>query len=146
MNVLVDTSVWSSALRKRTLAKAELSNVAELKELIHEARVVMIGPVRQELLSGISDDRKFSLVKERLQAFEDLSISQSDYEKAAEFFNACRRKGIQGSHIDFLICAVAFNNKLSIFTTDKDFQNYASILEIVLHHIRGKADIPGETR
>ncbi|RLD30920.1 MAG: PIN domain nuclease, partial [Bacteroidetes bacterium] len=136
MRVLIDTSVWSLALRKKTLTSNEKKVVRELEELIYELRAVVTGPVRQELLSGISDESKFNNLKEKLFAFEDLPLGQEDYEKAAEFNNNCRRKGIQGSHIDFLICAAAINNKISIFTTDKDFENYKKVISIRLHNIR----------
>jgi len=136
MKVLVDTSVWSLALRKKTLTSNEKKCVKELQELIYELRAVVIGPIRQELLSGLSDEKKFSNLKDKLLAFEDLSLGQEDYEKAAEISNICRRKGIQGSHIDFLICAAAINNNLSIFTTDKDFENYKKVINIRLHDIR----------
>jgi len=126
--VLVDTSVWSIAMRRR-----EQSEIAgKLTELILESLVVMIGPVRQELLSGISDEDVFGNLKSRLQPFEDLTITTGDYETAAEYFNICRKNGIQGSHTDFLICALACNNDLLIFTTDKDFQHYAKYLPIRL--------------
>ena len=51
MNVIVDTSVWSLALR-RTPARTS-AEAAELAELIREGRVAMIGAVRQEILSGV---------------------------------------------------------------------------------------------
>lgn len=136
MRVLIDTSVWSLALRKKTLSPNEKKVVKELKELIYELRVVIIGPIRQELLSGLSDEVKSNDLKEKLKAFDDLQLGQEDYEKAAELSNNCRRKGIQGSHIDFLICAAAINNKISIFTTDKDFVNYKKVISIRLHDIR----------
>ena len=136
MRILVDTSVWSLALRKKTLAPKEKKVVKELKELIYELRAVIIGPIRQELLSGLSDEAKSDDLKEKLRAFDDISLGQEDYEKAAELSNKCRRKGIQGSHIDFLICAAAINNKISIFTTDKDFENYKKVISIRLHNIR----------
>ena len=136
MNILVDTSVWSLALRKKKLTKAEQKIVNEFKEIIHELRVAIIGPIRQELLSGISNEQKFVLLKEKLRSFEDLFINQNDYELAAEISNRCRINGIQGSHTDFLICAVALNNNLSIFTTDKDFSNYERYTDIKLHQIR----------
>ena len=136
MKILVDTAVWSLALRKKTLTTEEESIVKELKELIYELRAVIIGPIRQELLSGISDEAKFDNLKEKLRAFDDLSLDKEDYEKAAEFSNICRRKGIQGSHIDFLICAVAINNNIRIFTTDKDFENFKQLININLHKIR----------
>ena len=136
MRILVDTSVWSLALRKKTLTPKEKKVVKELKELIYELRAVIIGPIRQELLSGLSDEAKSDDLKEKLKAFEDISLEQEDYEKAAELSNKCRRKGIQGSHIDFLICAAAIKNKISIFTTDKDFENYKEAISIRLHNIR----------
>jgi predicted nucleic acid-binding protein len=46
--------------------------------------------------------------------------------------NQCRRKGVQGSTIDFLICAVAAIEELQILTTDSDFLRYAKHLPIKL--------------
>ena len=136
MKILVDTSVWSLALRKKKLTKKEQSIVDEFTEIIRELRVSIIGPIRQDLLSGISDNEKFHLLKDKLQSFEDYSITQNDYETAAELSNICRRNGVQGSHIDFLICSVAINNDFSVFTTDKDFNNYKKHIGIKLHQIR----------
>ena len=104
--------------------------------MIDEGRAVLIGPVRQEILSGISSPSQFSLLKERLRAFDDLTLKTDDYELAAEFFTKCRKTGIQGSHVDFLICAAAKNHTLSIFTSDQDFSNYSRILKIELHQPR----------
>jgi predicted nucleic acid-binding protein len=136
VKILVDTSVWSLALRKKTLTQNEENIVTELKELIYELRAVVIAPIRQELLSGISDENKFRNLRDKLRVFEDLSLKTKDYERAAEIFNICRKNGIQGSHTDFLICAVAINNNISIFTTDKDFENYKKHVKIKLHAIR----------
>jgi len=136
MKVLVDTSVWSLALRKKTLTDEEKKIVCEFTELIKEFRVVMIGPVRQELLSGISSESKYNDLRTKLSYFEDTVIETKDYEKASEVFNLCRKKGVQGSHIDFLICAVAINRDLSIFTTDKDFQEYTKAVDLRLHTFR----------
>lgn len=128
MKVLVDTSVWSLALRRK-----EAGEVAgKLAQLIMDSMVVMIGPVRQELLSGISDESVFLNLKSKLEQFDDLPITTHDYETAAGFYNTCRRNGVQGSHIDFLICSVASSNDLLIFTTDQDFFRYACHLPIRL--------------
>ena len=126
MKVLVDTSVWSLALRRNEPGDIE----KKLTELILESLVVIIGPVRQEILSGISDKAAYDKLKARLQSFDDLTITTTDYETAAEYFNICRKNGVQGSHTDFLICAVAVNNDLLIFTTDDDFEHYAKHLPI----------------
>lgn len=96
MRILVDTSVWSLALRKKTLTANEKKVVKELKELIYELRAVIIGPIRQELLSGLSDEAKFNDLKEKLKAFDDISLQHGDYEKAAELSNKCRKKEYKG--------------------------------------------------
>jgi hypothetical protein len=105
--VLVDTSVWSLALRKKDATESEQRIIAQLSTLILDLDLVIIGPVRQEILSGISDQKKFTTLRERLSIFEDFPITTHDYEVAAQFLNECRNHGIQGSYIDFLICAVA---------------------------------------
>lgn len=129
MKILVDTCVWSQVLRHKS-PDPELA--IKLKDFIKDGRVVMIGSIRQELLSGISDASQFNKLKEVLSAFEDVSLKTKHFIKAAEFSNICRNKGIQGSTIDFLICAVSHLENLIIFTTDKDFENYKRYLPIKL--------------
>ncbi len=137
MKVLVDTPIWSLALRReKALSRGEQVFIAELNELINEVRVALIGPIRQELLSGISNDEQFRILKEKLRPFEDLALTQTDYERAAEFYNVCRKAGIQGSQIDFLICSVSVGNEVPIFTTDKDFLYYKKQLPILLYQPR----------
>jgi len=129
MKVLVDTCVWSRALRYKS-SDAEITE--KITKLIKSGSVVMIGPIRQELLSGIADVSQFDKLKDRLSAFEDIPLEGDHFIKAAEFSNTCRKKGVQGSTIDFLICAVAVIENLVIFTTDKDFENYRKYLPITL--------------
>jgi len=130
MKVIVDTCVWSSVLRRDKIANREIEK--KLIALILNNDALIIGPIRQEILSGYSDKKKFSELQNKLEAFPNLEIIDIDYIVAAEFSNDCRKKGIQGSHIDFLICAVAYRYKLPIFTTDKDFLNYSKYLDIKL--------------
>lgn len=134
MNVLVDTSVWSLALRRAR--RIDDAVPRELAELIREGRVVLIGPVRQELLSGIKSKPQFEQLREHLRAFPDLELEPADYEDAASAYNRCRERGIQGSNTDFLICAAAMRRELSIFTTDGDFKHFARALRFELHEVR----------
>ena len=132
MRVIVDTSVWSLAFRKKEKTEIEIKLINYLSELVRDLRVVMIGPIRQEILSGISDEKKFVELQSKLSVFSDWSIETEDYELAAKYYNKCRKNGIQGSHIDYLICAVAFNSNFSILTLDNDFDNYKKYTGIVL--------------
>jgi predicted nucleic acid-binding protein len=134
VNVLVDTSVWSLAFRRAKRVDDEAPR--ELAELISEGRVVLLGPVRQELLSGMKAKVQFELLRNHLRAFPDLELESADYEEAAAAFNRCRERGIQGSNTDFLICATAMRRKLAIYTTDRDFRQYAKVLKLELHEPR----------
>jgi predicted nucleic acid-binding protein len=137
MNALVDTSVWSLALRRKPkdLTAAEQSIVDELADLTREGRARIIGLIRQELLSGIRTGAQYEKLRLALRAFPDEPIGTADYEAAAKASNDCRSKGIVAS-VDALICQVALARQWSIFTTDPDFKAYASVLPIMLHSVR----------
>lgn len=134
MKIIIDTCVWSLALRRNE--PQDNGYVKELKELINEVRAQLVGPVRQEILSGIKSKKQFNLLKSHLESFEDLELEREDYELAAEYFNIARKKGIQGSNTDFLICAISTRRDMPIFTTDKDFSNFQAVLPIKLHSPR----------
>lgn len=134
MRVLVDTSVWSEALRRANTVESDV--VREFRSLILEHRVEILGPIRQEVLSGLREDAQFEKLEKHLAAFPDLPLASEDCIMAAKFFNICRAKGVQGSNTDFLICAVAVRRQLAIYTTDRDFSLFAKRLPIVLHESR----------
>jgi predicted nucleic acid-binding protein len=138
VNVLVDTSVWSIALRRSPhhLSTTEQTFVVELKELINEDRAKILGVVRQELLSGIRHPAQFATIHEILRSFPDESLNTSDYEAAAIASNQCRAKGLAVSVVDMLICAVAQSRAWPIFSLDPDFQLYSKVLSLKLHTIR----------
>jgi predicted nucleic acid-binding protein len=136
MKVLVDTSVWSRALRRpknATFSAEHQTVVTVLADLMRDGRAVMMGAIRQELLSGIKSQAGFESLKSTLTAFEDVPLTKQDYEKAAEVFSTCRANGVQGSSTDFLICAVSINHQLPIFSVDNDFQMYRQWLPLLLH-------------
>lgn len=128
--VIVDSDVWSEAFRK---AKGEPSlELLFLREIVAEMRVQMLGCVRQEVLQGMKNRAVFERVREQLRSFPEREVKAEEYELAAEFFNTCRSKGIQGSSTDFLICACSVTWGLPILTKDKDFQLYAQHLPLKL--------------
>jgi len=135
MNVLVDTPVWSLALRRKPsdLNPLERRLIESLAELIREGRVQLVGPVRQELLSGIREEAQFRRLRDYLRAFPEQVLAAEDYEEAAQMNDRCRNRGVAGSAVDFLICAAAQRRGWSILTTDRDFQNYAAVLPLRLY-------------
>jgi predicted nucleic acid-binding protein len=131
MSVIVDTAIWSLALRRNT-PEVNAAVVDRLRSLIASQQVVMLGAIRQEVLSGLRTPEQFERLRNTLRAFPNVDLIATDYELAAEFFNTCRRNGIQGSNTDSLICAVAHRRNYRIFTTDNDFRNFQTHLPIVL--------------
>ena len=135
MSVLVDTSVWSLALRRQTrdLNPREAAVTLSLDDLIHKGKAQIVGSVRQEILSGIREESQFLKLRDALRSFRDTPLASEDYEQAAHMSNLCRRHGVAGSAIDFLLCAIASRRHWTIFTTDRDFNRYARLLAIKLY-------------
>ena len=129
--IIIDTCIWSLALRGSKPRDRKVAAI--LTQLIEQNRATILGPIRQEVLSGYSEFEKFKELKKKLVHFPNEIILDVDYETAAEYSNLCRRNGVQGSHIDFLICAVAARTKMKIYTTDKEFSKYASYLPISIY-------------
>jgi len=121
MRVLVDTSVWSLALRRKKTARLneqERQLQDALLEAIQNGLVAMIGPIRQELLSGIKDPTQFAQVRLALEPYRDEELEAADYEEAARLYNLCRSKGMECGPVDMLICAVAIRRKWRVLAND----------------------------
>ena len=122
MKVIVDTCVWSLWLRRRDESRLNANEqqiVAELREAVAERRAKILGPIRQEILSGIRNAVQFAKTAGLLDPFLDEVIETSDYVDAARLFNLCRDRGVQCGPVDILICAVAARNHYGILTYDQ---------------------------
>ena len=104
--ILVDTPIWSLALRRRP----------------HD-----LNPGEERHV------REWERLRAALRPFPDLPITTDHYEWAAQAFNRCRAKGIAGSAIDLIICAVSGAYGAPIYTTDVDFRRYTTVLKLKLH-------------
>ncbi len=133
MKILIDTCVWSLALRRGTeanLTREEQQIVAALAEAIRDGRVAILGPIRQEILSGIKEPAQFEKLLCTLEFFPDEPLTTADYEDAARLFNLCRSRGLQCGPIDILLCAVARRRQWSILTSDRALLRCLDIVNI----------------
>lgn len=122
--LLVDTSVWSLALRRD--APSSEPEVQHLKDALLGADVVVTtGLVLQELLQGFSGAKASAQIIERFAALPLLQPSREDHVSAAELRNACRRAGVQLGTIDALIAQLCIRHELTLLSTDKDFKSAA---------------------
>jgi hypothetical protein len=131
LSVLIDSCVWSQALRRKVVL--ETSVLEELLRLLSDEPISVPGIVRMEVLSGIASQQRFRQVREELGKFPMLRTSGADYDLAAEYFNKCMAGGVQPTTVDMLITALAVRRKMRVFTTDHDFLHYAKHLPVKLH-------------
>lgn len=124
MTLLVDTSVWSLALRRD--AQASEPEVQELKAALFGTDIVVTtGLVLQELLQGFSGAKAQTQIVERFAALPLLQPDREDHIGAAALRNACRQAGVQIGTIDALLAQLAIRHDLTLLTTDKDFTHAA---------------------
>ncbi len=125
MRVLVDTSVWSLALRRQSAAVN--AEAVLLRSLIERgADIFLLGVILQEILQGIKVPRDFTRLKEYFAVFPLIELTREDYIKAAELKNHLMKKGKQASTIDALIASAAISYDCSLFTADQDFSYIAA--------------------
>jgi predicted nucleic acid-binding protein len=124
MTLLVDTSVWSLALRRD--AKSNAPQVGALRGALGGAEsVVTTGLILQELLQGFAGPRARRDILERFGALPLLTPDRQDYIDAADLRNRCRRAGIQLGTIDALLAQLCVRHQLTLLTTDNDFDSAA---------------------
>ncbi len=133
MRILADSCVWSAVLRRGSLPLDPVR--AEMERLIGDGAVELVGPIRQEVLSGVRSESQFEALREALDLIPEIGIRSEDYVEAARLYNLCRSRGIQGSGADFVICAVAMREEVPVFTVDADFERYATVFPLPLHRL-----------
>ena len=132
--IVVDTSVWSLALRRARADVPPHPAVVLLKELIaQEADLCIPGIVLQEVLSGVRHQAQFDKLRAALHPFSVEPASEDVHVRAAEMFNACQRAGVSATAIDCLIAATAERLQAKVLAVDGDYQHIATVvpLEIV---------------
>lgn len=124
MTLLVDTSVWSLALRRDV--EVTTPEVRALKEaLLGSDAVVTTGIVLQELLQGFAGPKAQQQIIEKFAALPLIRPDRDDHIAAAALRNTCRRAGVQLGTIDALLAQLAIRHDLVLLTTDQDFVHAA---------------------
>lgn len=131
MRVLVDTSVWSLALRKD--GPADHPAVRSLTALLDAGEdVFLLGIILQEILQGFRREDVARRLARRLEPFELLPLERRHYEAAARLRRKCVTSGITPSTIDCLIGAAALEHRCRLLTTDEDFRHIARVTKLQL--------------
>ena len=122
MSLLVDTSVWSLALRRD--AELHVLEVVALRNaLLGTDQIFSTGLVLQELLQGFAGPKARESILERFTALAFIEPDRQDHVEAAEIRNTCRRNGVQIGTIDALLIQLCKKHDLQLLTTDNDFRS-----------------------
>lgn len=123
MTVLVDTSVWSLALRGDSPTNSPA--VVRLTLAIESDLVVTTGLIVQELLQGFLPHLTQTEIRRRFSALPVVQPTRDDHIEAADLRNTCRRAGVQLGTIDALIAQLCIAHDLELLSTDRDFVHAA---------------------
>jgi len=135
MKILIDTSIWSLALRRQS--GVVNSESVMLRTLIEQGEDIrLLGIILQEVLQGIKNPKDYHVLKDYLDAFPLIELTREDYIKAAELKNRLIKKGKQISTIDALIASASISYSCYLFTTDKDFEHIAQHSSLKLFRLR----------
>lgn len=132
MNVLVDTSVWSLALRRDTPDPDAVS--ALTRSMDRGDLLVTTGIIVQELLQGFRGPRQRERLIERFSTFPLIVPDLTDHIEAASLQRTCRHAGIQVQTIDVLLAQLAIRHDLDLLTTDGDFDLIARCSPLRILH------------
>ena len=124
MMLLVDTSVWSLALRRDIAAtQPEVRHLQQA--LLGGQTVVTTGLVLQELLQGFSGPKARGQIIDCFSSLPLVHPDRQDHVDAAALRTNCRQGGVQIGTIDALLAQLCIRHQLTLLTTDQDFAHAA---------------------
>jgi predicted nucleic acid-binding protein len=131
VRVVVDTSVWSLALRRH--GPADHPAVSRLQAFLSSGEdLFLTGMILQEILQAFRSETMAAQIAEYLEPFPLLPIEPDVCLAAARLFRQCREHGLGVSTIDCHIAASAIENRCQLLTTDRDFERMVRISQLQL--------------
>ena len=113
--IVVDASVWIDFFRGASSREKEILKGA----LESFNRIALCGPVLQEVLQGIRDDREHKIQLLRFSKFPYLEATRRTWSRASSLYRGMRRRGFTLGAFDTIIAAVCLENNLPLLTSDR---------------------------
>jgi len=119
---VVDSSVWIAFFRDVSSREVELL----ARSLQQVDRVLMCGPVLQEVLQGLKSGRDFKKERLRLSKYRFLEATSWTFARGAGLYRRMRKKGFALGPFDTIIAAVCLEYNVALLTLDRtDFEPLA---------------------
>jgi len=125
--LVADTSAWVEYLR-RTESSADLA----LNDAIETQGVLLLEPVKAELLVGARSNAEARELRRLLEGFDvELVRPRDDFEAATDLYQRCRTAGMTPRGlIDCLISAMAARTGRPLLHHDRDLTPLAAVAGI----------------
>ncbi len=131
MNILVDTSVWSQALRRDSPSNSR--EIGRLRQALQGGEMVFsTGLVLQELLQGFNGPKARQRIIDTFAALPFIVPEKRDHIDAADLRIKLRQKGVKGGMIDVLLAQLCLRHRLSMLSLDDDFAHMARHIPLSL--------------
>lgn len=124
MNVLIDTSAWIEALRKKGDEKVR----AKVQELLVSGEARVCEPILLELFHGAQGKEEIKTIKELSSTIPLLSCNESVYSLSFDLAQKLRAKGVTVPAMDILIYATAKHYNTGLFHKDSDYTLIEKVL------------------
>lgn len=126
--IVLDTSVWIDCFRGRRSQVIQQTN-----EILDQGRVLLVAPVRAEILAGAA--RKTKEVLDRvLMALPVLYPVTETWMKVEKWIREGIDKGARFAVMDLLIAAIAADNDASLWSFDRDFNRMERLGWVKMFH------------
>jgi len=135
--IVVDTSVWSLAFRRRSWPNGVMPGVVKLLQKLtrEKQQVVVPGVVLQELLSGVKDPAQGERIKELMEGYPLILATKEQHVEAANISNVCRKAGVSAATVDCLISAQCILLNGVLLTLDDDFKRISGCCGLRIYPI-----------
>ncbi len=131
---VIDTSVWSRALRRRKRSEDETPSAALIRTLVLDNEPIGVpGIVLQELLSGVRTKKEFERLRKVLDPFPLLLATEEHHILAATLYNTCKSNGLNVSPTDVLVASTAMHCRGALITADSDYRRMSEHIDLVVH-------------
>ncbi|MSQ26110.1 MAG: PIN domain-containing protein [Dehalococcoidia bacterium] len=115
--ILIDSSVWVSALRHRNSPEA-----AEVARIVRANVAVTAGVIIGELLQGAANAAEFNSLERTLAGLHYEEITRDTWRDAGGVCHRLRKKGVTVPLLDALLAVLAIRGGHVVYTLDAHFR------------------------